>query len=71
MSAADSGFVNRNYSMTAISGVDELTVDKTRGSEWTTIEMTVNGDKNLVIVRSRSHLAMLRTMIGEALGIEE
>lgn len=33
--------------------------------------MTVNGDKNLVIVRSRSHLAMLRTMIGEALGIEE
>lgn len=53
MSAADSGFVNRNYSMTAISGVDELTVDKTRGSEWTTIEMTVNGDKNLVIVRSR------------------
>lgn len=71
MSAAESKYANRNYRMTAISGVDELTVEKPSSSEWIDIEMLVNGERSLITVRSRSHLVMLRTMIGEALGIEE
>ena len=70
MSAAEK-FEKRSYRMTAISGVDELTVDKSSGTEWADIDMLVNGDRTVITICSRSHLVMLRTMIGEALGIEE
>ena len=48
-----------------------MTVDKSSGTEWADIDMLVNGDRTVITICSRSHLVMLRTMIGEALGIEE
>lgn len=68
---AMSDFSRRSYQMTATCGIDELTVAKGSHSDWTAIEMDVNGHKSLIEIRSREHLSVLHTMIGDVLGASQ
>lgn len=50
-----------------MDGIDELTVEKSRGGDWTTIFMRVNGEVTSINLRGKQITEQLHFMLGQLL----
>lgn len=60
---------NKDYCMTVSeSGCDILSINKNRGSDWSTLEMVTNAEPNgLITLRSREIAEQLHFSLGQML----
>ena len=64
------GYLREGYKASVIVGVDEVTVNKPRDSDWSTIKLTVNGyEAGEVDLRSKQMAEHLHFMLGQMLEI--
>lgn len=61
---------NTSYKITAIEGVDALTVEKGASSDWSKVSMVINGgvSESQITLRSRHMAEQLHFMLGQMLG---
>ena len=60
-------YFNKIYKKSVVDSVDDLTLHKISGSDWSTITMRTNGSIDSITIRSRDQLEQLGLMISQCL----
>ena len=62
----------RFYCKTITDGTDALTVSKSSDTDWSIIEMRINGSSNgLITIRDKEHAESLVHMLNQMLGARQ